>query len=143
MCFVYVTIEYINIFLDPRLCRGSYIIAPVCQCVSVWKISVTVPRIFLKLWENEEETISRIVTEPFFRKIFPGAPGVKRGIFGSDCRWTFITREPFHEFFSYQVYMCGAMSSNYCIRRLGSKKFSWGSRGQNGKYILQLNCLRP
>ena len=45
--------------------------------VSLSKISVTVPRIFLKLWENEEETISRIVTEPFF----PGAPGVKTGDF--------------------------------------------------------------
>ena len=40
------------------------------------------PRIFLKLWENDEETILRTVTEPFFLKIFfPGAPGVKTGDF--------------------------------------------------------------
>ena len=45
-----------------------------------------VPTIFLKIWENEEETILRIVTELFFRKKnFPWAPGVKTGDFGSDC----------------------------------------------------------
>ena len=68
------------------------------------------------------------------KKLSLGSRGQNGGFFGSDCRWTFITREPFRELFSYQVYMCGAMSNNYSIRRLGSKKLSWGSRGQNGKY---------
>ena len=46
-----------------------------CELVKGSKISVTLLRIFLKLWDNEEETISRIVTESFF----PRAPGVKTG----------------------------------------------------------------
>ena len=53
----------------------------VCVCVSIKDLS-TVPTIFLKLWESEEETILRIVTEPFFaKKNFPWAPGVKTGDF--------------------------------------------------------------
>ena len=55
--------------------------------VSLSKISVTVPTIFLKLWENEEETISRIVTEPFFaKKLSLGSRGQNGGFFGSNCR---------------------------------------------------------
>ena len=54
------------------------------------------PTIFLKLWENEEGTILRILTVPFSDKKFPGAPGVNTGdILGQ------IVDEP------YQVYMCG------------------------------------
>jgi hypothetical protein len=125
---------HMNHFGSPTLSKGSYIIAHFSVSVCLSKISVTVPTIFLKLWENEEETILRIVTEPFFRKkTFPGLQGSKRGIFWFSCRWTFITRKPFRELFSYQVYMCGAMSNSYCIRRLGSKKLYWGSRGQNRK----------
>ena len=45
-------------------------------------ISITVPTILLKIWENEEETISRTVAEPFFeRKKFPELQGSKRGLF--------------------------------------------------------------
>ena len=65
------------------------------------KISVTVPTIFLKLWENGEETILSIVTEPFFRKKnFPWAPGVKTGGFLGQ-----IVDEPFRGFFLIK-YIC-------------------------------------
>ena len=51
----------------------------VCLSVKV-EISVTALTILMKLSEKEENIILRILTEPFFRIFFLGAPGVKTGI---------------------------------------------------------------
>ena len=54
----------------------------VCVCLFRVKDLSNPSKDFSETLGNEEETISRIVTEPFFRKKnFPGAPGVKTGDF--------------------------------------------------------------
>ena len=61
-------------------------VPPLAPCLLWYEILVTALTILIKLSEEEESIILRILTEPFSERNFFGAPGVKTGMnFKQNC----------------------------------------------------------